>query len=142
MTLTRLPFWRATAAAQLDELVAALPEGARTIPGERGARLSGGQRQRIGIARALYRNPAVLVLDEATSALDTTTESALTAAVEQLRGAHTVILIAHRLSTVRRCDRIFFLDGGRLVAQGTYDELLASTPAFRAMASSSSSPDH
>ncbi|MGI6354829.1 MAG: ABC transporter ATP-binding protein [Lentisphaeria bacterium] len=135
-------FWRALAAAQLDEFVAALPEGARTILGERGARLSGGQRQRIGIARALYRNPAVLVLDEATSALDTTTESALTAAVEQLRGAHTVILIAHRLSTVRRCDRIFFLDGGRLVAQGTYDELLASTPAFRAMASSSSSPDH
>jgi len=130
-------FWRALATAQLDDFVAALPEGGRTILGERGARLSGGQRQRIGIARALYRNPAVLVLDEATSALDTTTESALTAAVEQLRGAHTVILIAHRLSTVRRCDQIFFLDGGRLVAQGTYDELLASTPAFRAMASSS-----
>ncbi len=130
-------FWRALATAQLDDFVAALPEGSRTILGERGARLSGGQRQRIGIARALYRNPAVLVLDEATSALDTTTESALTAAVEQLRGAHTVILIAHRLSTVRHCDQIFFLDGGRLVAQGTYDELLASTPAFRAMASSS-----
>jgi len=130
-------FWRALATAQLDDFVTALPEGGRTILGERGARLSGGQRQRIGIARALYRNPAVLVLDEATSALDTTTESALTAAVEQLRGAHTVILIAHRLSTVRRCDQIFFLDGGRLVAQGTYDELLASTPAFRAMASSS-----
>ena len=130
-------FWRALATAQLDDFVTALPEGGRTILGERGARLSGGQRQRIGIARALYRNPTVLVLDEATSALDTTTESALTAAVEQLRGAHTVILIAHRLSTVRRCDQIFFLDGGRLVAQGTYDELLASTPAFRAMASSS-----
>jgi len=130
-------FWRALATAQLDDFVTALPEGGRTILGERGARLSGGQRQRIGIARALYRIPTVLVLDEATSALDTTTESALTAAVEQLRGAHTVILIAHRLSTVRRCDQIFFLDGGRLVAQGTYDELLASTPAFRAMASSS-----
>ncbi len=125
---------RALAAAQLDEFVASLPSGDRTVLGERGARLSGGQRQRIGIARALYRNPAVLVLDEATSALDTTTESALNAAIEQLRGSHTVILIAHRLSTVRRCDRIFFLEGGRLAAQGTYDELLAASPAFRRMA--------
>ena len=125
---------RALSAAQLDDFVAALPTGDRTVLGERGARLSGGQRQRIGIARALYRNPAVLVFHEATSALDTTTESALTAAMEQLRGTHTVILIAHRLSTVRRCDRIFFLEHGRLTAQGTYDELLGSSPAFLAMA--------
>jgi len=131
---------RALAAAQLDDFVAALPAGDRTVLGERGARLSGGQRQRIGIARALYRKPAVLVLDEATSALDTTTESALTAAVEQLRGTHTVILIAHRLSTVRRCDRIFFLEHGRLTAQGTYDELLGSSPAFRAMAAPPAPP--
>ena len=117
-----------------DFIVTDLPQGYDTIVGERGVRLSGGQRQRIGIARALYRNPDVLVLDEATSALDNITEAQLMKAVHNMAGARTVVMIAHRLSTVRNCDTILLLQGGRVVAQGTYDELLDRSPDFRAMA--------
>lgn len=124
----------ALGAAQLLAFVEALPEGLDTHVGERGVRLSGGQRQRIGIARALYHRPAVLVMDEATSALDTQTERQFVEALEALHGEHTVVVIAHRLSTVRRCDRLFLLDGGRVAAEGTYDELLATNETFRAMA--------
>ena len=102
--------------------------------GERGIRLSGGQRQRIGIARALYTDPDVLIMDEATSALDNLTEKAVMDAVHNLGHAKTIILIAHRLTTVQACDTIFMLEHGRLVAQGTYDELLDSSRKFRAMA--------
>jgi ABC-type multidrug transport system fused ATPase/permease subunit len=125
----------AARAAHLDEFVASLPEGYDTFVGERGVRLSGGQRQRIGIARALYHNPEVLVFDEATSALDTVTEEIVMRAIGELAGSRTIILIAHRLSTVRSCDMIFVLDAGHLVGQGRYDELVASNAAFRAMAS-------
>ncbi len=111
-----------------------LPEGLETRVGERGARLSGGQRQRIGLARALYRDPDVLVLDEATSALDGITEDAVMEALGRLPKQMTIIMIAHRLETVRNCDTIYMLEGGRIVAQGTYDELLESNPAFRGMA--------
>jgi ABC-type multidrug transport system fused ATPase/permease subunit len=111
-----------------------LPEGYATQVGERGVRLSGGQRQRIGIARALYHDPDVLILDEATSALDNLTEKAVMDAVHNLGHAKTIILIAHRLSTVRDCDMIFMLERGRVVAQGSYDELLESSQKFRAMA--------
>ena len=97
-------------------------------------RLSGGQRQRIGIARALYHDPDVLVLDEATSALDNLTERAVMDAVQNLGREKTIIMIAHRLSTVRDCDRIFMLKRGRVVAQGPYEELLDSSQTFRAMA--------
>ena len=117
--------------AQLDEVVAALPGGLLTPVGERGARLSGGQRQRIGIARALYRQPPVLVLDEATSALDTLTERALMRTIGGLAGEKTVIMIAHRLSSVRHADRIFLLEGGRLAAAGRYGELVERSAAFR-----------
>jgi ABC-type multidrug transport system fused ATPase/permease subunit len=96
--------WSALALAQLAEFVAALPEGLDARVGERGARLSGGQRQRLGIARALYHGPEVLVMDEATSALDDDTETAVTAAIERLQGAMTIIVIAHRASTVAKCD--------------------------------------
>jgi ABC-type multidrug transport system fused ATPase/permease subunit len=102
--------------------------------GERGVRLSGGERQRIGIARALYHQPDVLVFDEATSALDTVTEEAVMSATRELSADRTVILIAHRLSTVRHCHNIILLDAGAVVAQGTYDELVATNPSFRAMA--------
>ncbi len=95
--------------AQLDEFVAALPDGVRTVVGERGVRLSGGQRQRIGIARALYRRPEVLILDEATSALDADTEQAFVAALRSLQGKLTVVMIAHRLSTIKYCDRVIQL---------------------------------
>ena len=102
--------------------------------GERGIRLSGGQRQRIGIARALYHDPDVLIMDEATSALDNLTERAVMDAVHNLGHAKTIVLIAHRLTTVQACDTIFMLEHGRLVAQGSYDELLESSRKFRAMA--------
>lgn len=100
--------------AQLEEFVASLPEGLETIVGERGVRLSGGQRQRIGIARALYHNPAVLVLDEATSALDTATEHDVMQAVIALQGCKTMLIVAHRLSTVEHCDRLYRLEQGRV----------------------------
>ena len=111
-----------------------LPQGYATPVGERGVRLSGGQRQRIGIARALYHDPDVLILDEATSALDNLTERAVMDAVHNLGHAKTIILIAHRLSTVRDCDTIFMLEHGRLVAQGSYDGTCWRPSKFRAMA--------
>ena len=121
--------------ANLHEfIVSHTPHGYGTFVGERGVRLSGGQRQRIGIARALYHDPAVLLLDEATSALDNLTEQAVMDAVRNLDHRKTIILIAHRLSTVRSCDRIFLLERGRIAAQGTFDELLAESNVFRAMA--------
>src|SRR5690606_28822131 len=126
--------WAALEAAQLRELVESLPEGIDTMVGERGVRISGGQRQRVGIARALYHNPEVLVMDEATSALDNQTERQFVEALERLQGNHTLIVIAHRLSTVRNCDTLFMLDEGRLVAEGSYDELMARSEAFRRMA--------
>jgi ATP-binding cassette, subfamily B, bacterial PglK len=103
-----------------------LPNGLETVVGERGVRLSGGQRQRIGIARALYHDPAVLVLDEATSALDTATEQGVMQAVTALRGSKTILIVAHRLSTVEHCDRLYRLEQGRLVAEGAPAEMLAS----------------
>jgi ABC-type multidrug transport system fused ATPase/permease subunit len=125
---------RAARAASLHDFVTRLPNGYDTMVGERGVRLSGGERQRIGIARALYHGPDVLVMDEATSALDTLTEEAVMAATRDLSVNRTVILIAHRLSTVRDCQTIFLLDSGVLAAHGTYDELVATNSAFRAMA--------
>ena len=126
---------RAARIANIHEfIVTELPEGYDTKVGERGIRLSGGQRQRIGIARALYRDPSVLVLDEATSALDTVTEDSVFAAVQNIARTKTVLMIAHRLSTIRGCDVVHMLDKGRIAASGTYHELLKSSPEFRAMA--------
>lgn len=116
--------FRAIKAAQLQDFVADLPQGLQTVIGERGVRLSGGQRQRIGIARALYHDPAVLVLDEATSALDTTTERGVLSAVIALHGAKTVLIVAHRLSTVEHCDRIYRLDHGSVIAEGSATSML------------------
>ena len=104
---------RAVKAAQLEEFVASLPDGLETVVGERGTRLSGGQRQRIGIARALYHDPQVLVLDEATSALDTATERGVMEAIYALHGSKTILVVAHRLSTVEHCDRLFRLEHGK-----------------------------
>ncbi|MGN2624129.1 ABC transporter ATP-binding protein [Stutzerimonas balearica] len=127
---------RAAQAAHIHEFISAhLPEGYRTGIGERGIRLSGGQRQRIGIARALYHDPDVVVFDEATSALDNATEAAVMEAVNELAGSKTVILIAHRLSTVKRCDTIYMLNLGRLSGMGSYDELIKTNEAFNRMAS-------
>ena len=126
---------RAARIANLHEFVAnELPLQYQTTVGERGVRLSGGQRQRIGIARALYHNPQVLILDEATSALDNLTEQAVMEAVHNLGHEITIILIAHRLSTVKACDIIFLLEKGELKAQGAFDELTQANERFRAMA--------
>jgi ATP-binding cassette, subfamily B, bacterial PglK len=125
---------RVTKIADLHDFVTKqLPDQYKTKVGERGMRLSGGQRQRIGIARALYHNPQVLVLDEATSALDNLTEQAVMEAVHNLGQEITVIMIAHRLSTVKECDTIFFLENGELTGQGSFAELLQSNERFRAM---------
>jgi ATP-binding cassette, subfamily B, bacterial PglK len=120
--------------AQLDDFIKRLPEGVDTFIGERGIRLSGGQRQRVGIARALYNNPEVLVMDEATSALDNITERFLIQAIEKLRQDRTMIIVAHRLTTVKNCDKIYFLEEGKIIAEGRYEELLESSAQFKEMA--------
>jgi ATP-binding cassette, subfamily B, bacterial PglK len=118
--------------AALDSFIAGAPAGLDTIVGDRGVRLSGGQRQRIGIARAMYRDPAILVLDEATSALDATTEAEISSALNELRGRKTVIVVAHRLSTVRECDQLFYLKEGRIVDRGLFDDLVTRNEEFAA----------
>jgi ABC-type multidrug transport system fused ATPase/permease subunit len=125
---------RAIRTAQLDAFVVSLSEGVETVVGERGIRLSGGQRQRIGIARALYNNPEVLIMDEATSSLDNTTEDLLVTALEKLKKDRTIIMIAHRLGTVKNCDKLYFLKEGHIENAGTYEELLLSCEEFRKMA--------
>ena len=120
--------------AQLSTFVDTLPEGAETIVGEHGVRLSGGQRQRIAIARALYGDPSILILDEGTSALDSATESELMEALENASHDRTVIIVAHRLSTVQRADRIAFLEDGKIVDIGRFDELVARNARFRELA--------
>jgi ATP-binding cassette, subfamily B, bacterial PglK len=110
--------------AQLGELIARLPKGLQTMVGERGVLLSGGQRQRIGIARALYHKREILVLDEATAALDNETESLITEAMHSLSGKKTLIIIAHRLTTVEHCDRIYVMEKGRIVNSGSYKEVV------------------
>lgn len=116
-----------------DFVVNDLPQKYDTIIGEQGVRLSGGQRQRIGIARALYHKPALLILDEATSALDSLTEQIVMEAVNDLRNDVTVVLITHRLSTVKQCDQILMLDRGEVIARGTYEELVRDNDRFRTM---------
>ncbi len=127
---------QALALAQLGEFTASLPEGVETMAGEDGVRLSGGQRQRIAIARALYRRASFLILDEGTSALDNSTEREFMRALDEVRRDRTVVLVAHRLTTLERCDRIVYLEHGRIVGIGTYAELLRDTPGFRSLAAS------
>ncbi len=126
--------WKAIIQAQLNRFISTLPDGVDTKVGERGVQLSGGQRQRIGIARALYRNASVLVLDEATSALDGETETGLLNVLYSLKKSMTLLLIAHRLSTLKDCDQIYVLDQGKLITSGTYDDLLTNCDLFQRMA--------
>ncbi|MCL7751324.1 ABC transporter ATP-binding protein/permease [Guyparkeria hydrothermalis] len=125
---------RAATMAHLDELLDELPDGLETRVGERGVQLSGGQRQRIGIARALYHDADVLVLDEATSALDGITEKLIMDAIHDFSGKKTIIMIAHRLATVKQCDSIYLLVDGQVADHGTYSELAARNTLFRRMA--------
>jgi ABC-type multidrug transport system fused ATPase/permease subunit len=117
-----------------DFVVASLPDGYHTVVGERGVRLSGGQRQRIGIARALYHDPEVLLLDEATSSLDGFTEKVVMDAIKNLSRQKTIVIVAHRLSTIEDCEVIFLMSQGQVIAQETYSELMRSSPQFRSMA--------
>ncbi|WP_022923784.1 ABC transporter ATP-binding protein [Serinicoccus marinus] len=125
---------RALERAQLLEVVEARPDGIHAPVGERGLALSGGQRQRLGVARALYTDPLVLVMDEATSALDTSTERAVTSAIRELHGQVSVIVVAHRLATIRHSEQVCFMDRGELVATGTFDEVVAQAPDFAVQA--------
>ncbi len=125
---------RASNLARLDDFIQTLPAKYQTYVGERGIRLSGGQRQRIGIARALYRQASIIIFDEATSALDNITEKEVMEAINGLSHQFTIIMIAHRLSTVEKCDQIIELNHGKIVAQGTYQELLNTSKSFQKMA--------
>jgi ABC-type multidrug transport system fused ATPase/permease subunit len=120
--------------AQLSDFIASLPEGLDSQVGERGTRLSGGQRQRLGIARAMFTKPKLLVLDEATSALDGQTESDISSSILELKGNTTVVMIAHRLSTVRFADKVVYIDEGKIKAQGTFEQVRAQVPNFEKQA--------
>jgi ABC-type multidrug transport system fused ATPase/permease subunit len=119
--------------AGLDDVVADLPDGLQTVVGERGVRLSGGQRQRVGLARALYVQPSVLVLDEATSNLDQATEHRIVETLAALRGGVTMVVVTHRIASVRHCDRLLYLDRGAVRAEGTLDEVRAQVPGFEGL---------
>ena len=116
--------------AHLDKFVESLPNGIDTQVGERGAKISGGQRQRLGIARAMFTRPLLLVLDEATSSLDGETEASISEAIFELRGSITVVMIAHRLSTVKNADVVIYLSAGKVIATGTFDQVRATVPDF------------
>ncbi|HUW88542.1 MAG TPA: ABC transporter ATP-binding protein [Candidatus Paceibacterota bacterium] len=116
--------------ASLEDFLVDLPEGIDTAVGERGAKISGGQRQRLGIARAMFTKPHLLVLDEATSSLDGETEASISAAIHALRGSTTVVMIAHRLSTVRNADLVVYMAGGKIMATGTFEEVRSAVPDF------------
>jgi ATP-binding cassette subfamily B protein len=127
--------------AHIAELIESSDDGYSTLVGERGVRLSGGQRQRIGIARALYKQAQLLVLDEATSALDNRTEAEVMAAIESLDRQITVILIAHRLSTVEGCDRVVLLEQGRIAGCGRYEQLRTYHKTFQELAMGASTSE-
>lgn len=133
-SIDQISLARAVKLARVDEFVGSLPEGLDTIVGEGGVQFSGGQQQRIGIARALYHNPSILVFDEATSALDNMTEKNIMSSLLELSKDLTIIMVAHRLSTVMNCDEIYFMDAGKILDIGRYEDLMTRCEGFRNMA--------
>lgn len=131
--VSRAQIEAACSAAQAADFIQSLPHGYDTLVGERGYRLSGGQRQRLSLARAILRDPELLILDEATSALDTQSERLVQEAIERFERNHTVLVIAHRLSTIVRADQILVLEAGRVIERGTHNSLLAAGGAYRSM---------
>lgn len=125
---------KALETSELSKFVNTLPEGINTKLGERGVQLSGGQQQRVGIARALYHDPSIVIFDEATSSLDGFTEKNIMSAINNLSGLKTILLIAHRVKTVEKCDKIFFIDEGRLITEGTYEDLIKNNENFKKIA--------
>jgi ABC-type multidrug transport system fused ATPase/permease subunit len=126
---------RAACIANIHQfIISDLANGYQTMVGDRGIRLSGGQRQRIGIARALYHDPEILVLDEATSSLDTVTEDVILDAIRELSRKKTIIIIAHRLTTLEECDTIYVLENGKIISSNSYHELIKSCDKFKSMA--------
>jgi ABC-type multidrug transport system fused ATPase/permease subunit len=122
--------WSALAMASLEDYVRKLPNGLDTSVGDRGVNLSGGERQRLGIARAMFTRPKLLVFDEATSALDGQTEAEVTSSIQSLHGRVTVILIAHRLSSVQKADRVFYMSEGKIIAEGNFAHVRSQVPNF------------
>jgi ABC-type multidrug transport system fused ATPase/permease subunit len=122
--------WQALSVAQLEDFARGLPQGLDSLVGDRGVKISGGQRQRLGIARAMFTKPKLLVLDEATSSLDGQTEADVSESISLMHGKVTVIMIAHRLSTVRSADKVIYMDSGMIKAIGTFAEVRSSVPDF------------
>jgi len=122
--------WNALERAHLADMLRREREGLDTVVGEHGVRLSGGQRQRLGLARALYTRPRLMVLDEATSALDAETERAVTDALQELSGEVTLVIVAHRLATIRDCTQVLYIEEGTIRSKGTFDEVRAAQPNF------------
>jgi ABC-type multidrug transport system fused ATPase/permease subunit len=122
--------WEALRIAQLDDFVRNLPDELDSQVGDRGTKISGGQRQRLGIARAMFTKPLLLVLDEATSSLDGETEANISGAIQMMKGNVTVMMIAHRLSTVRDADSVLYMDRGKLIGQGSFSEVRGLIPDF------------
>jgi ATP-binding cassette subfamily C protein len=125
--------WRALKMSAADGFVSRLPDDLDWVVGERGVMVSGGERQRLALARALLRNPSLLILDEATSELDAENEQRILHAIEKLHGAMTILIITHRLSAVRKADYIYLLEAGRVVEMGTWDSLVAEEGRFRSL---------
>ncbi|TRZ49930.1 ABC transporter ATP-binding protein [bacterium] len=125
--------WEALKEAHLDDFIKSIPGKINGAIGENGMKLSGGQRQRLGLARALYRDPSILVFDEATSSLDVKTERKITNEIEKLSGTRTLIIITHRISTLKNCDVIYYMNEGKIIYSGSFTQLSRLSEEFRSM---------